>query len=165
LAEPKRVNFGERKMRRYTLEEIYDMDRGKWASNSRYVEGGGWTFCNDKLRYVVARALSRAPSRVVDFLYKKCFFIMPVVEEGGIYIPKSAIRNKDLILLPEGILYEDPENANHIILHEAAHCHLRHKSPAIGSEEYNQQESQAEKFANRWLEQSEKERRKNGNIR
>lgn len=134
---------GEKIMRRYTLEEIHDTDDGIL------------TYQDDKLRYLVARALSRAPAKVVEHAFKRCLFIAPRLEnERGIHFHRWDIpRHKDLILLPENLLSKEADEVNYVILHEVGHSLLKHRMTNDEEKivEYNRQ---ADELAYKWLEKS-----------
>jgi len=101
-------------MKHYTPEEIhYKMD---WLT----------TLDDDELRCMLAKALSKVPTAVVDKLIDECLVLM-INDVDGRYIPKNFLRKYHLILLSEQILNYDEDKRDRAILHEVAHFYLKHK--------------------------------------
>ena len=118
-----------------------------------YENAGVLTLGNDRLRFLVANALSKVPRSVVDNVVNRCLFVMPIHEEKGIFIPKELLRGKCVIALPEKLLGEDEEEIEHTILHEVAHFYHGHKSPLLLEEcADRQQEEEADRTVELWLE-------------
>ena len=116
------------------------------------------TLGEDKLRYVVARALFKIPADVVELVVEGCLFFMPTIEGKSTYLPLSVIRGKPIIGVPESLLDEPEEVVDRTIIHEVAHFVLKHKDPAVDgltTEEYEEQERRADSLVDQWLQQSD----------
>lgn len=128
---------------RYTEEEIW------------YMDAGVLTLGNDKLRGLIANALSKVPKVVADRVSKDCFILMPMYDyEFGYHISKSLLQNKCIIAFPEKLLEKDEKSIIHTVLHEIAHHYLDHKSPMLemmSNEEEKRQEDDADKQMEKWL--------------
>ena len=126
-------------MERYTVEEIWDMD------------GGMSTAGNDRLRHSVACALSKVPKTIVDYVFERCIFLMPIYEERGCFVPKKVIRDKSIIMLSERL---DEKEMERTILHEVAHSYLGHRSVLLcdlSEREGREQEKEADGKVDEWL--------------
>ena len=110
-----------------------------------------------QLRAMVARSLSQLPHDVVDKVIENCYILRADEESGGVYLPNALIKDKTLIIFPDGILMND--DAERIIAHEIAHYILDHVSPLEGlwkideaDSKYDEQEADAWKLVGQWLD-------------
>jgi len=132
----------------YTPEEIH------------YMDGGMFTMDNDDLRIIIAKLLACVPGQVVDYLVKRCYIISEWHSAIASYIPKKIIGGMDIIHLSDELFNRDKAFIDEIILHECAHCWLRHKSALfedLTNEETLKQEEEATKLARKWLQKQEKD--------
>ena len=121
-------------------------------------DAGVITLDNQQLRYVVAKSLSKLPIEIIDKVTENCLFIMPKIEELGIYLPNDFIKDKQIFAFPEKLLEKEEHEIEHTILHEVAHYYLKHKNALIhnlSAEEYDRQEEEANKQVDKWLRKSE----------
>lgn len=127
----------------YSYDEIHHMD------------GGVFTLNNVRLREIIAQLLTHVPTDVVDYLMKHCLIITTWQSFDGQYLPSKFIRGKDIILLSEYILDRSKNKRDKTILHEFAHCWLKHvQSPSVESitgEEILSQEEEADELAHKWI--------------
>jgi hypothetical protein len=133
--------------------------KGKWEDRYTpeqiYHDSDGWlTLGNDRLEELLARALSKAPKAVVDWIGGKCLFVMLIGDNTGCTIPKDKTRNKSVIVLSEKLLEEDTESVARLILHEVAHVYHKHgygPRQYEEMEEHERQEGEADYTAALWL--------------
>ena len=116
--------------------------------------GGELTRENGELLDVIAKLLTCVPTDVVDYLVKHCVVISSWQSYYGQYLPGELIRDKDVILLSEYLLDGEENQRDKTMLHEFAHCWLKHKSPALeesmtGEDIWNQEE-EADKLVYEW---------------
>ena len=130
---------------KYSAEEIWDMDAGTW------------TIGNDDLRSLVAVALSKVPSEIVDDVYEKCIFHSLSEEAKGEILSPKIISNSYFINIHSKVLYGNQKEAVEVLLHEVAHYHLGHRhfleEFSSNPEEYDIQEKEADELVKRWLSQ------------
>ncbi len=92
------------------------------------------------------------PTDVVDRAFERCRYLMVVPQEGGCYIPASALSGRDLVILPHSFLDESEEEQIRVILHETAHFIRQHKSPLYEFDlDYDAQEREANELVQKWL--------------
>ncbi len=139
-------------MRYYTPDEIH------------YADAGVVTLGCDTLRYLLAQTLIRIPADVVDDVFEHCRFHMFELEgcgfAAGSYLPNDSLKGADLILFSRELPNDDKKDQTHLILHEIAHCVLRHRSPLdFGTTDagetdrlYKKQEKEADALVDEWLE-------------
>jgi hypothetical protein len=107
---------------------------------------------DDQLTAILAKALSRVPTDVVDRALEGCRYLMVVPQQGGCYIPASALGKRDLVLLPHSFFDESEEEQINVILHETAHFIRQHKSPLYDFDlDYDAQEQEANELVEEWL--------------
>jgi hypothetical protein len=98
--------------------------------------------------------MTSVPAEIVDYLTAHCLVISTWQNCDGQYFPNRLLSNKDVILLSEQLLDGEEDQRNKTILHEFAHCWLRHKSPALKAdmtgEEILKQEDEADALACTW---------------
>jgi hypothetical protein len=106
------------------------------------------------LRTVIVNLLTCIPAEVVDYLVQHSLVISTWQNCDGQYFPNKLTRKKDIILLSEHLLDGDEDQRDKTILHEFAHCWLRHQSPALKEgmtgEEILKQEDEADELAYKW---------------
>ena len=103
----------------YSYDEIHHMD------------GGVFTLGNSELRKILAQLLTCVPADVVDYLVKHCLVITTWQSFDGQYFPRELVRGKDIILLSEYTLNLGENERDKTILHELAHCWLKHSSRVL----------------------------------
>jgi predicted SprT family Zn-dependent metalloprotease len=126
---------------RYTVHQIYEM-------------AGEMTFYNNKLKVFVADALSKIPAEAVDYLMKSCLIHALEPDLKGQYVPKRHIPDRDIIFISDRYLCTEKEEEAVIgtILHECAHCYLKHKSLLDGRPyDFENQDKEADDLVNNWL--------------
>ena len=134
-----------RKEEHLTEEQIWDSD------------GGVFTGGDDELRTIISKYFTFLPIEVIDYVMDNCLiFMVRYDRQKGCAIYKDTIKNKGIILLAEGLLNNEKELKD-TLLHEVAHCWLKHKVPINKScsefkEQYEKQEEEADKLVGRWLE-------------
>ncbi len=122
------------------------------------IDAGEMTLGNEKLRFAVAKCLSKLPLEIIEQVTKNCLFVMPTIEKLGIYLTNDLINDKVIFAFPEKLLEKEKSEIEHTILHEVAHYYLNHKNPLIytlSGEEYDSQEQEANKQVDEWLKKSE----------
>ena len=126
----------------YTCEQIRQMDGEEFILGTL------------ALRKVIVNLLTCIPAEVVDYLVQHSLVISTWQNCDGQYFPSMLTREKDIILLSEYLLDGDEEQRDKTILHEFAHCWLRHQSPALKDgmtgEEILKQEDEADELACEW---------------
>lgn len=120
----------------------------------RQMEGEEFILGTLALRKVIVNLLTYIPAEVVDYLMQHCLVISTWQNCDGQYFPSKLLRKKDIILLSEHLLDGDEDERDKTILHEFAHCWLRHQSPVLKDgmtgEEILRQEDEADELAYRW---------------
>ena len=118
------------------------------------MDGGVFTLGNFELRKIIAQLLTCVPADVVDYLIKHCLVITTWQSFDGQYFPSKLIRGKDVILLSEYSLDGDANQRDKTILHEFAHCWLKHASSVLvegmTGEEILKQEEEANELVHKW---------------
>lgn len=127
-------------------------------TEERYKDFDHFTLGNDRLRQAVVVLLPKLPFRVIAYMLTNCrLFLIPEAKWKGILLPGRLLWEKAVIALPEALL-DDPEELERIILRKLAHLWLAHETPivsGVSDEEYDQQETEAEKLVKSWLEGGE----------
>ena len=128
--------------RYYSYDEIQHMD------------GEEFILGNLELRRAIVNLLTRIPTDVVDYLVKHSLVISTWQNCDGQYFPNKLIAEKDIILLSEHLLDGDTFQRDRTILHEFAHCWLKHQSPALKDgmtgEDILKQEDDADELVDKW---------------
>jgi len=130
-----------RKEEHLTEEQIWDSD------------GGVFTGDDDELRAIISKYFIFLPIEVVDYVMDNCLiFMVRYDRQKGCIVYKDTIKNKSIILLAEGLLNNEKE-LKETLLHEVAHCWLKHNtfSHLKDMKEYERREEEADKLVRRWL--------------
>jgi hypothetical protein len=129
-------------------QQYYSRDRIRQMDGEEFILG------TLALRKVIINLLTCIPAEVVDYLMQHCLVISTWQNCDGQYFPSKLIKRKDIILLSEYLLDGDEDQRDKTILHEFAHCWLRHQSPVLKDgmtgEEILKQEDEADELAYRW---------------
>ena len=116
------------------------------------------------LRKIIEQLLTYVPANVVDYLINHCLVISNWHNCDGIYLENELIQGKDIILLSECLLDGDENQRDEVILHEFAHCWLKHTSPVLtesmSGEEMLKQEEEADELMYKWIKKKELNRDK-----
>ncbi len=131
---------------RYSAEELWDADNA-------------FTTCDDAdLRLLVAKALSRAPKEVADFVYCECLLQVVRMSDKGVYFSARDWGRDHHIIFSEALFGDAEDQAIETILHEVAHAYCRHVQPRchpeLSVEQTMAQEHEADEVAAGWLEMS-----------
>lgn len=103
---------------------------------------------NDRCAQIVAEALSKLPTKVVDKVIEHCVVIMP--DDLGAHTPKKYLKDV-LIVLSERLLNVRPAKQYQVILHEVAHFYLGHQGRKdLAEMEIDEHEREAREFASKW---------------
>jgi len=110
-------NEGQHMKEKYTPEEV---DYGF----------AGFNEVDEAFRIILAKAISKLPRKVVDWITKNLLFISSSNEYFAFYLPKHEWKHKKgFVFLSETLRNESEENQTFKIAHEIAHAKLNHKSP------------------------------------
>lgn len=139
---------------RYTIEEVNKL------LGSLLIQS------NESVKPVIARALTMVPKEIADYIIQKCFLLSLWKEADGSTIQISHFKEKEyLIVISDDILEKCFSQRRDIqlglwnevegystILHEFAHCWLRHKSsPGLSESVVIQQEKETSGLAEEWF--------------
>ncbi len=141
---------------RYTEKEIYDRAE-KLTLYSPYT---------NNLRMIAAYALAYAPNEVVDYIIENCCIHSLEPNMGGMYIARNLLGDRDIIFVWSKVYSGYMDDHVGTILHECAHCWLKHKSllDGITLVQQREQEAQAERLVRKWLRESPRKIMKGGNL-
>jgi len=120
-----------------------------WDSDGDIFSGG-----DDDLRKIISKHFTVLPVEIVDYILDNCLiFMVRADKQKGCVVSNDVIKNKDVILLAESLLNDEKELKD-TLLHEVAHCWLKHKGfiDLKDIKEYKKQEEEADKLVRRWLE-------------
>ena len=131
----------------YSFDEIHQMG------------GGAFTLHDLELQKIIAQLLTYVPADVVDYLIEHCVVISSWNNCYGLYFENELIQGKGIILLSEYLLDGDENEREKTILHEFAHCWLKHVSPILAEgmtgEEILKQEEEADGLVYKWIKKKE----------
>ena len=115
----------------------------------------GFNSVSDEFRVILAKALSRLPTKIVDWAAKNLLFISSSEEYWAFSLSKKEWKHKKgFIFLSNHLKDESEEKQAFCIAHEIAHQKLNHKSPIFSNlteEEAKKQEEEADELAQKWL--------------
>lgn len=102
---------------------------------------------------VLADLLTCVPSHIADYLAQNCLIVYlktGTKHQAGCLYRAPQIDGRDVIVLAEEVvLYHDANVRNRLILHELAHCWLKHEhEPIVVNEQVQLQQKKQEKEAN-----------------
>lgn len=116
-----------------------------------YMDAGIFTLGDDNLRRIVCGIYAKIPIQVVNETMDNCLMVMPLAAEKGCFLPEELLKGKNLILLPEALFDEKPEDIEHTILHETAHFILKHTNTFLEPDvDWEAQEREANDLVQRW---------------
>jgi hypothetical protein len=129
-------------MKYYKTDEIHYMDAG-------IVTAG-----DDRLRNLLAYALTEVPKDIVDQAFDECLFFTVDPETQGEFVPKSFIGPKSVILLPPDIFDRTYREQSEAILYQLAHFALNHKMGIdVSYHVMKRQEAEAKALVRQWLKE------------
>ncbi len=123
-----------------------------------------FTMGTDRLRRLIAEVFTKIPTDVVDQIVDDCLYLMVEPEGGAVFYPNRVLKNKHICIFPHTLFDASEQSKVFTILHETAHCYLKHKSPLEFVnptdrdsywDQYSKQEKEADDLVDKWSEEWE----------
>ena len=123
-----------------------------------------FTMGNDRLRRLIAEVFMKIPTDVVDQIIDDCLYLTVDPEEGAAFFPDRVLKNKCICIFPYTLFDASEKSKVFTILHETAHCYLKHKSPLEFVnrtdrdsywDQYSKQEKEADDLVDKWSKEWE----------
>ncbi len=108
----------------------------------------------DATKKVVAETLQLLPEEMVDKLSRYVWFMSSFDDAWAYTFRGDDLKGQKMIFLSDELLAQNNEHIQFTILHELGHVVLNHKNSINfkqAKKEINQQEKQADNFANKYL--------------
>jgi len=116
---------------------------------------GGINSVSEEFRVILAKALSKLPKDIVDWVVNFAFFISSSDEYWAFTLFIDEFEHKKgVIFLSENLKEEIEEKQLFWIAHEIAHLKLNHRSPifcGLSEKETKRQEAEADNLVKTWL--------------
>lgn len=115
---------------------------------------GGRLIGSSYAKKMVVETLVNYPKEVIEYITKHCWFLSSDPEAWAYTFTGNDLKDKHLIFLSDELLEEDESQIKFTIAHEIGHVVLGHKNSINyrqTKEEINQQEKEADQFANQFL--------------
>jgi len=110
---------------------------------------------SDDFRVILARTMSKLPTRVVDWAADNILFVSSDNDSYAFFLPREEWnRKRNLVFLSEILKDQTTILQAFYVAHEIAHVKLRHRSPIfsdLSQEETDAQETDANDLARKWL--------------
>lgn len=125
-----------------------------WSIEAIKQAFGGRLVGNNFMKNMVVQAVTKLPDEIIEHVTKHVWFLSSSEDAWAYTFKGSDVSDKHLIFLSDELLSEDEPQIQYTILHEIGHVILNHKNSIHyrqSKEEISLQESEADKFAKRYL--------------
>lgn len=120
---------------------------------------GGINHLSKEFRMILARAVSKIPQETSEWAAENLLFVSSTWTDYAFSLMKKDWAHKSgFVFLCENLKEEEKDTQLFSIAHEIAHHKLKHKNPIFGRltiEETRNQEREANKMAEKWIQERE----------